>query len=146
MIIAIEYLQLEELKAFLREQADDAFPDLKDEQRLDMLAGKWAQNAEFCICRNEGSSLVGMIVFYANRPEGEVVYLPHVYVNGEYRGKRVMTSMINYIKDYVKGKGYKYLKLEVNKNNERAQNAYLHFGFLYSEVSSVETIFMRAKI
>ena len=57
MNITIEQLQLPELKAFLREQADDAFPDLKDEHRLKKLAEKWHTYAEFCICRDENYRL-----------------------------------------------------------------------------------------
>ena len=77
MNISIESLHLSELVAFLQIQADDCFPDLKDEERLNMLAEKWYNFAEFCTCREEDGHLVGMIVFYANQPENGIVYVPH---------------------------------------------------------------------
>ena len=146
MKIAIEPLPLEELKAFLREQADDAFPDLKDEQRLAMLSEKWLAYAEFCTGRKDEGRLVGMIAFYANQPEGGVVYIPHVYVSGAFRGQNLMSSMLNAIRAYVKKKGFLYMRLEVHKDNERAQRAYIHYGFSFLEDNSDKTILMQIKI
>lgn len=143
MNIAIEQLEIDELRSFLREQADDAFPDLKDEQRLNMLAEKWSKNSEFCVCRNAEGSLMGMIAFYANRPEGAVAYIPHVYVNRECRGKGVFATMLHSIQEYVKDKGYRFIRLEVQKNNKKAQSAYLHCGFLFFEEATGNSLFMQ---
>lgn len=146
MKTTIEPLLLEELQAFLREQAVDAFPDLKDEQRLVMLSEKWHSYAEFCTCRNDEGGLVGMIAFYANQPESGVVYIPHVYVSGAYRGQNLMSSMLNAIKAYVKKKGFMYMRLEVHKENERAQMAYIHYGFTLSGDNTDKSVFMQYKI
>lgn len=146
MKIAIEPLPLEELQAFLREQAEDAFPDLKDEQRLTMLSEKWHANAEFCICCNGEGRLVGMIAFYANQPESGVVYIPHVYVSVAHRGQNLMSSMLNTIKEYVKKRGFLYMRLEVEKSNERAHKAYAHYGFSVVGDATVKSIFMQYKI
>jgi ribosomal protein S18 acetylase RimI-like enzyme len=142
MKIAIEQLELVELKSFLRKQADDAFPDLKDEHRLNMLSEKWNTYAKFCTCRNNENRLVGIIAFYANQPNGGVVYIPHVYVNSEFRGNNIMSSMMKKIIEYVKGKGFQYLKLEVNKNNQIAQTAYLRYGFKFAGDATVASAFM----
>lgn len=146
MKVAIEPLLLEVLQAFLREQAEDAFPDLKDEQRLAMLSEKWNAHAEICTCRNEEGRLVGMIAFYANQPESGVVYIPHVYVSGAYRGRNLMSSMLDVIKEYVKGEGFMFMRLEVHKDNERAQRAYIHYGFSISGDASDKSVFMQYKI
>lgn len=146
MNISIESLHLSELVAFLQIQADDCFPDLKDEERLNMLAEKWYNFAEFCTCREEDGHLVGMIVFYANQPENGIVYVPHVYVNSECRGKRLMTSMLDTIREYAKDKGFEYMRLEVKKINQIAQSAYVHYGFYLSGDASDITIFMQYKI
>ena len=143
MNVAIEQLQLDELRDFLREQANDAFPDLKDEQRLNLLAEKWSKNAEFCVCRNAEGSLVGMIAFYVNRPEGAVVYIPHVYVNREFRGQRIFTTMLHSIEKYVKKKGFHIIRLEVQKNNEIAQRAYLHHGFSFLGKATENSLYMQ---
>lgn len=131
MTIAIEHLSLQQLKVFLREQALDTFPALQDESRLTMLAEKWHEYAEFCICRDDSGQLVGMIAFYANQPETGIAYIPHVYVNGNLRGKGLFLQMLERITDDIKLKGYSSIKLEVNKNNMRAQKAYLKNGFRF---------------
>ena len=146
MNITIEHIQLDELKALLRIQADDAFPDLKDEQRLNMLAEKWHKNAEFCTCRDESDRLVGMIAFYANQPENGVLYIPHVYVNNEYRGNGVFAELLSKVIDYAKPKGFKYIRLEVQSNNIRAQKAYQKNGFINDGSAGDESIFMKNNI
>ena len=143
MIIAIERLSLQELKVFLREQADDAFPDLKDNERLNILAEKWHTYAEFCTCRNDNGHLLGMIAFYANQPEEGVVYLPHVYVRSDCRGQKIMTSMFQIIEKYAKEKDFESFRLEVSKNNEIAQKAYFHYGFSYSGEASAKSIYLQ---
>lgn len=143
MTIEIERLPLLELKAFLREQADDAFPDLKDDEKLNILAEKWHTYAEFCTCRNDNGHLLGMIAFYANQPEEGIVYLPHVYVRSECRSQKIMTSMLQVIEKYTKDKDFESLRLEVAKNNETAQKAYFHYGFTYSGEASDKSIYLQ---
>lgn len=143
MNIAIEQLELDELRSFLREQADDAFPDLKDEQRLNMLAEKWFDKAEFCTCRNAEGGLIGMIAFYANRPVEAVAYIPHVYVNRECRGKKIFTIMLRAIEEYVKNKGFGIMRLEVQKSNETAQRTYLHYGFSFFGEANGDSLYMQ---
>ena len=62
MIIAIEYLQIEELKAFLREQAEDAFPDLKDEDYCPCSSGKKYRDC----CKNDPEGVKHVV--YEFRP------------------------------------------------------------------------------
>ena len=130
MIIAIEQLQLPELEAFLREQADDAFPSLKDEQHLHSLAEKWHTYAEFCTCR-DGDKLVGMIAFYANQPDGGEAYIPHVYISSIQRGRGIFSKMLDSVTASVKHKKYSKMRLEVDKDNTSAQRAYLKVGFQF---------------
>ena len=143
MTIAIEQLSLPELKSFLREQAEDSFPDLKEPTRLMMLSEKWYANAEFCTCRDDSGRLLGMVAFYANQLSNGVVYIPHIYVRSECRGKKIMTSMLQSIGQYAKEKGYMSLRLEVMKSNDVAQQAYTHYGFIYSGEASEESIYLQ---
>lgn len=146
MKITIERLTLDELQSFLHEQAEDTFPDLKDGQRLKVLSEKWYSCAECCTCRNDEGCLVGIIVFYANQPQDGVVYIPHVYVRSEYRGQKLMSSMMQMIEKFAKGKKYHHLRLEVKKENKVAQKAYLHYGFSYIRESSEKSLFMQYEI
>ena len=46
----IEPISYNELLTYMRQQAEEAFPSLKDEERLQAFAAKLHQNAEFCLC------------------------------------------------------------------------------------------------
>lgn len=142
MKISIESLQLSELVAFLREQADDVFPDLKDEQRLNMLAEKWHNYAEFCTCRDEVGRLIGMIAFYANQPDNGVVYISHVYVASLHRCKGIFKQMLHKVQHIAQERGFSALKLEVQKDNKNALRSYERAGFLLSDVAGNESLFL----
>lgn len=144
MNITIEQLQLSELEVFLREQADDAFPSLKDEQRRHALAEKWHTYADFCTCRDDGNRLVGMIAFYANQPNGCEAYVTHVYISSLQRGKGIFAQMLDHVKASVKHRKYSKMRLEVEKDNVRAQRAYMKAGFQFlpTKMGSGKSMFM----
>ena len=142
MKIAIEHLNLDELKSFLREQAEDAFPDLKDSARLSMLAEKWHTYAEFCTCREDRGRLVGMIAFYANRPESGIVYLPHIYVSPQSRCKGVFKQMLHVVECNAKQNGFYKMKLEVQRDNYNAFRTYERTGFITSCDDNSKSLFL----
>lgn len=129
MRTTIEQLVIEELRAYLQVQAEDAFPSLRDNQRLQELSAKWKMYAEFCTCRDSCGRLEGLIVFYANRPDKEICYIPFVNVNNMYRRKGMFSRLIQQVKEYVLAKGFKCICLEVKKNNYRAILSYQKVGF-----------------
>ena len=136
MIFQIERIDFEELCAFLRLQAEDSFPDLKDEKRLKMLAEKWSTNAECSTCRNDEGQLVGMIAFYANGQGADFAYIPHVYVSSKYRKRGLFSQMFSIAEEYIRTKGYSKIKLEVHNHNTEAIRAYLNHSFMeYGEAS-----------
>ena len=146
MTIAIEPLSLIELKVFLREQSIDAFPSLQDESRLVMLAEKWHAYAEFCTCRDDDQRLIGMIAFYANQPETRMAYIPHVYVSPNHRREGLFSKMLEFIEESIRTRGFKEIKLEVDKDNLIAQSVYLKEAFSVDNSPIGKTIFMRKSI
>lgn len=142
MTFQIEQLGLEELSAFLRLQAEDSFPDLKDEERLKMLAEKWSKNAECSTCRDDDGQLVGMIAFYANGQGADFAYIPHVYVSPDYRHQGLFAKMLRMMETYVKRKGFAKIKLEVNNDNLIAKNSYLRQGFVEGVIAHERTVYM----
>ncbi len=146
MNIAIEQLKLDELKSYLRKQADDAFPDLKDAQRLNMLAEKWSENAEFCTCRNAEGDLAGMIAYYANRPESGVVFIPHIYVSPNYQGKGVFKRMLQMVENEIRRKGFQEIRLEVHNDNYVAFKSYERTGFVRFDAASNDSVFLKKTI
>lgn len=142
MTYQIERLEFEELCAFLRLQAEDSFPNLKNEERLKMLAEKWSEYAEFCICRDDDEKLAGMIAFYSNNVLVGFAYIAHVYVTPEYRRHGLFSKMLEKMEVYVSGKGFHEIRLEVGKNNHSAQSAYLRNGFSQEANATTESDYM----
>jgi ribosomal protein S18 acetylase RimI-like enzyme len=142
MTFQIERLGFTELCDFLRFQAEDSFPDLKDEDRLKMLAEKWSKNAECSTCKDEGGNLIGMIAFYANGQGAEFAYIPHVYVSPDYRHQGLFAKMLQIMEKYVKQKGFHKIKLEVRNDNDIAKNSYLRQGFVDDSIAHEKTVYM----
>ena len=137
----LEQISLEDLIAYMRFQADEAFPSLKDENKLHAFASKLHENANFCISRDKGE-LVGMIAYYANGQGTDFAYIPHVYVSPEYRKMKLFAAMLKIVVLDVKQKGFAEIRLEVRKDNTIAQSAYLRNGFSPIDVESSDSIFM----
>lgn len=146
MIISVEQLQFDELQAFLREQADDAFPDLKEEQRLNKLAKKWHTYADFCSCRDDEGHLAGMIAFYANGKGAKFGYISHVYVVPRFRGKGVFKSMLHVVENEVRLKGYDEIRLEVHKDNSNALIVYEKNGFTEFGAVNKSSVYLKKTI
>lgn len=142
MTFQIERLGFEELCAFLHIQAEDTFPDLKNEERLKMLAEKWSQNAECSTCRDDKALILGMIAFYANVKGADIAYIPHVYILPNYRHQGLFGQMLQRIETYVKQKGFTKLKLEVNSENVTAKCSYLKQGFVEVAIASEKSVYM----
>ena len=142
MTFQIERLEFQELCAFLRLQAKDSFPDLKNEERLKMLAEKWSTYAECCTCRDEDGALTGMIAFYANDAEADFAFISHVYVSPDYRKEGLFARLFEKVENYVNVKGYSQIKLEVAKDNTIAISAYLKKGFVVDKTASENTNYM----
>lgn len=147
MTFQIERLEFEELCSFLRLQAEDSFLDLKDDNRLKMLAEKWSSNAECSTCRNDVGQLIGMIAFYANGKGVDFAYIPHVYVSPMYRRKGVFSKMLEFVERYITEKGFREIRLEVAKHNNRAQHSYQCNGFdIMPSLNTGHSFYMSKKV
>lgn len=138
----IETIAFEELLNYMRFQANEAFPSLKDKTKLHAFATKLYENAEFCLCRDEGD-LVGMIAFYANRKGADFAYIPHVYVSPKYRKKRFFATMLNKVEYSIRKKGFFEIKLEVEKDNVLAQSVYSKNGFVRERIATEDSELMK---
>ena len=148
MTFQIERLGFEELNIFLRLQAEDSFPDLRNEERLKMLAEKWSTNAECSTCRNDEGRLIGMIAFYANGQGADFAYIPHVYVSPTYRRKGIFSNMLDIVARHIKENGFHEIRLEVDKQNKEAQQSYQCNGFdiMPSNNSDSHSFYMSKKV
>ncbi len=62
-------------------------------------------------------------------PKKDCLYLCHIAVTPEYRGKGIASRMIQHLKDEAKDNGLRALSLDVAQNNQTALNVYLSLGF-----------------
>lgn len=131
----------DELLAFMRQQAEDTFPSLKDEERLLTFTHKIHSFADLCLCR-DNDKLVGIIAFYANGKGADFAYIPHVYISPNYRGKGLFSMMFSIVEDYVRTKGFTEIRLEVDNNNYGAKSAYLRNGFVQGNIASPCSVYM----
>lgn len=137
----IESISFDELIDYMRLQAEESFPSLKNEEKLKGFAAKLHSHAEFCLCRDK-DKLAGMIAFYANGQGADFAYVPHVYVSPSYRRQGLFSLMLNTTIDYVRTKGFSEIRLEVENNNIPAKESYLRLGFSMEESASQHSTYM----
>lgn len=119
-------LTFEEVQKFLWE-TDHEFPiPLSSRVDIDTYAKKLSDFSDFSICR-DGECIVGMISCYTNRPP--MGYISNVCIKSSYQGQRIFSVLLHKLVDQVKENGIKIIRLEVDKNNTKAINIYLHCGF-----------------
>ena len=137
----IESLSYNELRAYMDYQANDSFPNLKDQSILNQFSKKLFDNAHFCICR-DGETPIGMIAFYANGRGSDSAYIPHVYVSPEYRRQGLLSKMMHIVEEFSKEQGFSSIRLEVDFQNLSAQNAYARYGFQTEKKASPHSCYM----
>lgn len=141
----IEQIDYDELLGFMRQQAEDAFPALKDEEHLLAFSKKLYTHAELCLCRDNGK-LVGMIAFYANGQGADFAYITHVYVSPKYRGWGLFAKMLQVMEKFVMKRGFAEIKLEVDNDNLRAQKAYIKQSFKIDSSANLNSKYMVKKL
>ena len=99
------------------------------ESFIEEYAQKLSTYASFVTLRNEKGDITGIIAFYSNQKP--TAYISHIWVAGCNRGGGACGKMIAMLSEYVKGKGFNAIKLEVRLNNRSAIRAYEKNGFKF---------------
>lgn len=141
----IEKPDYEELVSYMRYQIDDAFPHLRGKERSFSFTEKLYAHADFCFCRDD-DQMVGMIAYYANGEGADFAYLAQVYVSPNYRRKGLCSRMLDLVTQDTKRKGFYEIRLEVEKNDKKAQRCYMLNGFQAMDISKPETLYMKKTI
>lgn len=128
----------QELRSFL---VESGFNNL---QILNEYIDKVQKSAEFIIIR-DGSSLIGISIFYANRIECDFAYITYIAVNPSYRRMGIGNKLIECTISFAKQKNFCFLRLEVFKNNIKALSLYIKCGFYIYEVND-KSFFMQKNI
>lgn len=133
--IAIEHISASDMAKHLADNID-VMPYSADFRQK--YSQKLAQYAEFCIARNEGNEIIGVVAFYCNQPP--VAYISHACIDSMYRGKKLIAKMLNCVQQYVAKKDFDFLRVEVLNDNYPAIKAYENFGFSFISKSCIKSL------
>jgi len=117
----------EDLKLHLDNCSDLFIPNLSSYVDITTYSEKIYDTAiRFEAFENE---LIGLIAVYLNDKD-RVAFITNVSVYPAYIGNGISLKLLNKCKEYLTNKGYITLRLEVNKNNNRAINFYTKNNFI----------------
>ena len=102
-----------------------------------MLSKKIAQFGRFLVCYDD-NNIAGFVGYYANDTRGKAGYLTTIVVSQSYQGLGIGNTLLHACLDDCRKKGMTKCRLEVRKDNLKAQRFYSARGF-YKEADSTET-------
>lgn len=144
MKIVIKKLEIEEILEYLDSNSEIFIPPLKNRVNLTEFATKINNNAiHFCAIDNH--KLIGFLASYFNQPQKEFGYITTISVTKEYQGMGVASKLINEVLSYAKMNHFRNIKLEVNKQNAKAIDFYVHKGFVVFETKG-DSLFMNMQL
>ncbi|MBQ8043542.1 MAG: GNAT family N-acetyltransferase [Clostridia bacterium] len=102
-----------------REQLNSFINDLNDSNNILFVA-------------KQDETVIGFLYGYIEKRKGAklpVAHLGFLYVNGEYRNRKVATKLIDTFIVYIKGLDIKIIEVKVFENNIAAKKLYDKYGF-----------------
>jgi len=121
MIIKIGKLNEEIILAYFTKEKI-----IEDSIQLKKRVAKLADKATF-VTASINSQIVGMIGFYMNNKP--LCYITHVSVNAAYRRQGIASEMFSYLESYAVSQEFDLMRLEVDKLNIIAIEAYKKNGY-----------------
>lgn len=88
----------------------------------------------------ENDIFLGFGVFTPDEEKENTLYLDSLYIEDGYKGKGIGTKIINHLKEYAKGKGFKDVRISIMSGNDRTRNLYTKIGAIHlNDYTSYET-------
>lgn len=137
MSYSVERLCEQDIFSFFA-KAQEQFPYLFNNLDVSVFSKKLADYANFIVCRCTGR-VAGILAFYMNN--GLFVYVTFVCTLKEFQRLSIFSNMLYKLEDLTREKGYEKIRLEVAKENNSAQQVYLHKGFSVVEQGE-DSLFM----
>lgn len=109
------------------------------------MADKFALYAEFVLAY-ENDDNIGFIAYYANDNIAKTVYITMIAVSPMHRNKGVGGGMLERCIADAIDKEMNIIKLEVGKDNFKAQKFYEKYGFVVDGETSENTFYMKKMI
>ena len=102
-------------------------------------AEKIYKNGVCVICESEDIS--GLVAFYANDFNTRAAFITSLLVDGKMRGRGIATMLVKKVEKLCVEKGFKQVRLEVNKANIPAISLYTKLGYKTDSVKE-KSIYM----
>lgn len=116
------------LKQLLIEVDNEFIPNLSSRLAIDEYVDKIVSNSMVLPVYNNGI-LSAFISFYCNNYKEQTGYLTMIAVKSDYRNMGVAKLLIQYAIGFLQNIGFKYFRLEVGRQNEKAIALYKKLGF-----------------
>lgn len=84
--------------------------------------------AEFIVCSDRGT-IQGFVAFYCNDLKSRTAFITFVLVRPEARGQGLARSLVQFVLNRARSRGFCQCRLEVDINNEAALSLYRQMGF-----------------
>lgn len=119
-------------------------PPLSSNVNIEAYAQKIDEKADTFEAWNE-ERLIGLVAAYCNNFDDQEAYITNVSVAASFRDMNIASNLLRMCIKHVESLKLNWIKLKVNKNNEKAINLYKKFHF--SEIDYYdEFILMRFKV
>lgn len=130
----IDTIEKEELINFLYEVEDDFIPRLTDRFSIPYYAHKLITNARFFAAVSD-SSIIGVIAFYCNDVNNQLVYCSILALTEKYRKLGIGSRLLNKMIEFARNTGFERVEIE-SLEGSFIQYFYQNYGFKTFEKGS----------
>ena len=142
MNISIKELNsYESIKTLVRDFNSHYYTERDNIAILDELSYKYYKNAHITVAYYNDIP-AGYIAYYRNDDKTKIAYISMLVIAREYRNNGVGHKLIDYVINDCLINNYRFIRLEVNKNNSNAIKFYSSIGFVKVDNASSDSIFM----
>ena len=106
------------------------------------IRNKMQRFAEFIVPRFDDGTPLGYVSMYANNKETKSAYISMFCIRPEFQKHHLGTLLMDKAAEVAQKNGMLSIKLEVLRENTKAQNFYLNYGFQIVEKEDKDSFFM----
>ncbi len=127
-IIIIGHAKKDYIQNYLSQHDNDFYEPLSSRVDIELYSQKLSElSMTFMLFLND--DMAGLICSYFYDVESQKGFITLVHTKREYRGRHLSVKLLEAVKDYAAGHGFKSIGLFVSRQQASAFNLYLHHGF-----------------
>lgn len=125
--------------------ADFYNQQLNNSEDIKLLAHKFQEFAHFAVaCREDEAA--GFIAYYCNNEESKSGYLSMIIVRSTYQHQGIGSTLLRYMIDMCRQKGYTNIRSEVNINNNKSVSFFQNNGFYLLGKAGENSVYYELKL